>query len=1023
MQKYLSLNRQHSILRTLYISAVLFLTLSANVYAGRLEKVNVQEDAGTVYVKLTGTERFRYRMKEYESPPHVVIQLYNTKSALAYDAVPVSKGNVTNVTINELTMNDDTSTYVSVHLKKSSPVDFKVSPDGRTFTFMALPVSEAAAAGKKDKWAPPPIYLPGEPGAAQKTASEGKYPEFPDEQDKSPFIAGPLVLTDADISEAIKLISEAFGGVNIVVDGSIIAKQEQAKAQGAAGGGGGGTIGAEAVGITVTLRNITLEDALDAITSANKWMWQKVGNIYIIMDDKTDEYGYSLVETGRYFDPAQQMDVDIYRPKYIYACQLVQYGLNIVPSATCDSYANVAIFRGAKKDLDRLRKIVSDIDRPDVSQPTNFITRIIKLKYIRANDLAGKLTTLLGNPYLGNLNIIGGAYSGNATTSQNTDNTLSVDEATNTLIFVGRQDIYDRIMPIINQLDEPFSATAIRTIPLKYVQVTDLQNDQDFMQNLVSLLGRGGTGGTSGSSSQFFYSNDTNSLTFVGTDDDYDRLIQVINVVDVESRQFITEAVALENIRVEDVKAMEATILTPVLSMQEFGGSGTTGGGPSGRVSMSYNPVSNTVIIAGPRQYVDRIKMLIKSMDTEPSDITTKEFPLKYMRADRALEIVKNIIYKGIPETLKEAKDGSFFNYQELQSVGGEEGGSAGLTTKETQNLTVDFVEYQSKEDDKTGFKDVNKLVLHAEFTRNSIIASGTKYDLKRVEEIIKLIDKSYPQIMIKLQVLELWHEKGKEIGIGYVYQDKHFTTNFNFEEFPHNREEPEGETPYGGFFPDVSSHYYEVYDQQGKIIGLADPYHQVTGDSGFFLYDTAENFLTEFAPSLKALITSDVGRLIAEPSITVAENMSAIFDFTDKIPYVQTTTTISGGVAQTQQTVEKEDIGFKLTVLPHFTEDGFIVLKITDMQIRLLKGYILVGGTNNVPAVSTRSIVTEAKLKNEQPFIIGGIKNTSHDKTQSRVPLLSDIPLIGKLFKETSVTEKESEIVLIITPIIIPSS
>ncbi|MEW5945503.1 MAG: secretin N-terminal domain-containing protein [bacterium] len=987
--------------------------------ANRLEKLNVQATAEGVQVKAAGAERLKYKVSEYKSPPHVVVQFYDTQKDVPYDSVPVNEGNVDDVRVTEQTINGQTSTFVSVNMYERGQFDFDVSPDGKTFT---LTVAGAGARGveraAEGEWAPPPIKIPGREVEEKGRGRERYLAEREKAEDTSPFITGPINLVDADISEAVRLLSDAFGGVNIVVDGEILREQMEAKTAGGAAGG----VSAAAVGITVSLTNVTLEDALDAITSANNWKWQKLGNTYVILDDDTDEYGFELSFTHRFFDPAQDMDVLIYKPKYVKACNLGVYASAIIPIPgeldeqdyfLCEDVLNIAIWRGTPKDLERVRRLLDELDTPEVrdgktgaevSRPyreiQEFVTRVVRLKYIRAEDLYDKVKVLMDNPYFGQLEM----YFGYAVYEWSSDNTLYFDESTNSLIYVGREKYYERVKKVIDQLDAPYSATVIRMIPLKYVNVTDLQSDQGFADKLKELLGRG--------SSEYFFSEDTNSITFIGTEDDYDRMMQVLNTVDVETREYLTESVAMENMRVEDLKSMEDTLIKPILGTQEYGKFGQE----DANTKVTYNPVSNTVIIAAQRQYMDRIKTFFKSLDREPSDFVVKKFKLKYVKAERAVELLKGIVAKREIE-MKLPEDGGFFTGTTQHTDTFEfPPGETDLVFEDVKTMYQYRGGTQGGTQGGTGFGDVNKLVLYAENMTNSIVASGTKSDVKRVEDAIGLIDTPYPQIKLDVQVVELRKKKGRDVNLGYVYQDRKFTSHSNFGEYPH----PEGENR------NVSAHNVTVitgYNDDGTPkYGIGDPYHQITGINGFFLYDTAENFVTQFATTLRALITEENGNFIAEPSIIAAENMLAKLDFTDKIPYVAGVS-VNQGVVTPQP--DEAEIGFTIYITPHFTDDGSVVMNV-NLKYSSLKGFTeestVSGVTSQAPIVGDRSIQTEAKLRDGQPLIIGGMIQSYKTEIKDKVPVLGDLPLFGKMFRSKTTSEEESEIIVVITPRIIPT-
>ena len=123
----------------------------------------------------------------------------------------------------------------------------------------------------------------------------GSFTDFPEDVgiDNSPYIAGPVILQDADVSKVVQLLSEAAGGASIIVESKVLEESAASIAQAGAGGGGG---------ITMTLSYITLEDALDVITSANNWAWMKIANSYVIISRDTAGQGLDQIEAAQVYD-------------------------------------------------------------------------------------------------------------------------------------------------------------------------------------------------------------------------------------------------------------------------------------------------------------------------------------------------------------------------------------------------------------------------------------------------------------------------------------------------------------------------------------------------------------------------------------------------------------------------------------------------------------------------------------------------------------------------------------------------
>ena len=165
--------------------------------------------------------------------------------------------------------------------------------------------------------------------------------------DGSPYLNGPVILEDADLGKAVRLLNEAAGGASIVVESALL-EQSAKSAQGSAG-------------ITMTLANITFEDALSALTAANGWTWRREAGVYMITTRETANAGIdalpAAVVHGRATVP---ITVSIYRPAgSAHACDLLSIARAVVPETTCDPEQNTLLLRGREQDVARAKKILS----------------------------------------------------------------------------------------------------------------------------------------------------------------------------------------------------------------------------------------------------------------------------------------------------------------------------------------------------------------------------------------------------------------------------------------------------------------------------------------------------------------------------------------------------------------------------------------------------------------------------------------------------------------------------------------
>ncbi|MDP5040407.1 MAG: type IV pilus secretin PilQ family protein, partial [Paraglaciecola sp.] len=158
----------------------------------------------------------------------------------------------------------------------------------------------------------------------------------------------------------------------------------------------------------------------------------------------------------------------------------------------------------------------------------------------------------------------------------------------------------------------------------------------------------------------------------------------------------------------------------------------------------------------------------------------------------------------------------------------------------------------------------------------------------------------------------------------------------------------------------------------------------------------------------LSALESENKGEIIASPRITVANQHEAYIEQGTEIPYVQSTS--SGATS-----VEFKKAVLSLKVTPHVTPDNRIILDLVVTQDT--RGDTVSTSTGPAVAIDTQEISTQVLVENGETIVLGGIFQQTTADDISKVPLLGDLPVLGHLFKNTSVRNEKRELLIFVTP------
>lgn len=159
----------------------------------------------------------------------------------------------------------------------------------------------------------------------------------------------------------------------------------------------------------------------------------------------------------------------------------------------------------------------------------------------------------------------------------------------------------------------------------------------------------------------------------------------------------------------------------------------------------------------------------------------------------------------------------------------------------------------------------------------------------------------------------------------------------------------------------------------------------------------------------LSALESSGNGEVIARPKVTTQDKVTATIQSGVRIPYQAQAGGTAGG-----STTEFVDAVLSLEVTPQITPDGRIIMQLDIHQDSVA------AGTGAVPAINTNAINTSVLVENGDTIVLGGVFREETTTTETKTPILGDVPYLGRLFKRTNNSNRRTELLIFITPKII---
>jgi general secretion pathway protein D len=154
--------------------------------------------------------------------------------------------------------------------------------------------------------------------------------------------------------------------------------------------------------------------------------------------------------------------------------------------------------------------------------------------------------------------------------------------------------------------------------------------------------------------------------------------------------------------------------------------------------------------------------------------------------------------------------------------------------------------------------------------------------------------------------------------------------------------------------------------------------------------------------------------KILTNPKLIVLNNQEANIEIIEEVPYISDRTVATDGASMTVSTAYKE-VGLKLKVKPQINRDGTIVLDVAPEQ-NFRTGEDLVG----TPVLNTSKAKTVMILRSGETAVIGGLIREAETKTENKIPLLGDIPILGYLFKSVVKNKERHELTIFISAKII---
>ncbi|HEU4630424.1 MAG TPA: AMIN domain-containing protein [Gemmatimonadaceae bacterium] len=285
-----------------------------------------------------------------------------------------------------------------------------------------------------------------------------------------------------------------------------------------------------------------------------------------------------------------------------------------------------------------------------------------------------------------------------------------------------------------------------------------------------------------------------------------------------------------------------------------------------------------------------------------------------------------------------------------------------------------------------------------ADSSTNTLLISEVPSRMGELLNYVKALDIRTPQVSIKGKLISVNRSATEQLGLSY---DLGSTQGFSNRLAP--RLDDDGQ-PIGGDF---------VIQLGGNaLVGIANAdrkYGQNSAIGLIFSTMIGKFSLTSFLDALSEQRLSDVQ---AEPQATTMDNKKARIFVGQETPVRIIDYGSAGTGTQPRATVEFRQTGIILEVTPHITNNRQILMDVYAEQSELQ----IVGGDLGFIA-PRRDVRTQVIVRDGETMALGGLTQTQITKIRSGIPILSELPLIGRLFSQTETREDKQDLLILLTP------
>ncbi|WP_151730967.1 type II secretion system secretin GspD [Acinetobacter junii] len=455
------------------------------------------------------------------------------------------------------------------------------------------------------------------------------------------------------------------------------------------------------------------------------------------------------------------------------------------------------------------------------------------------------------------------------------------------------------------------------------------------------------------------------------------------------------EAISLQSSQAEEIIGLLETMSATGAS-KDFIGS---------RVRIIADNRTNRILIKGDPDSRKRLRQMIEMLDVPSADRLggLKVFRLKYASAKNLAEILQGLVTgQSVSSSSASNNAGSSNNpinnlVSNNQSSNSTSGSSSSISTP-----SINLNSGSNNQNAGVSSFNGNGVSIIADSTQNALVVKADPQLMREIEAAIQQLDIRRQQVLIEAAIIEVAGDDADQLGVQWALGD--ISSGIGLINF----------TNVGSSLSKLAAGYLTGGAAGlGSAIGAGSSI--VVGD-----YNEGANGSRKlYGALIQALKSNTKSNLLSTPSIVTMDNEEAYIVVGQNVPFVTGSVTTNSTGVNPYTTVERKDVGVTLKVVPHIGEGGSVRLEVEQEVSAVQESR----GQATDLVTSKRAIKTSVLADHGQTVVLGGLISDNSIHSRQGLPVLGDIPYLGRLFRADSKTNEKRNLLVFIHPTIVGDS